>query len=83
MIDRRGDSLLRMPEVRRRTGLSATSVYRKMAEGTFPPQVRLGPKMVAWYQSDIETFISDPMGYRSKSASTEGCTSVGPTTGDC
>ncbi|WP_232093382.1 MULTISPECIES: helix-turn-helix transcriptional regulator [Sphingomonas] len=47
-----------MFEVKQRTGLSATSVYRKIAEGTFPPQVRFGPKMVAWYQSDIETFIS-------------------------
>jgi prophage regulatory protein len=67
-VDRRSDSLLRMPEVRKRTGLSTASVYRKLAEKTFPPQVRLGPKMVAWYQSDIETFIQDPMGYRAGSA---------------
>lgn len=64
VIDRRGDSLLRMPEVRRRTGLSTASVYRKLADKTFPSKVQLGPKMVAWYQSDIETFIADPMGYR-------------------
>lgn len=68
MIDRRGDSLLRMPEVQRRTGLSTTSIYRKLSDHTFPPQVRLGPKMVAWYQSDIERFIADPMGYRADAA---------------
>lgn len=64
MTDRSGDSLLRKPEVQRRTGLSTTSIYRKMSQNTFPPQVRLGPKMVAWYQSDIDRFIADPMGYR-------------------
>lgn len=63
-VDRRGDSLLRMPEVRKRTGLSRTTVYRRETDKTFPPKVVLGPKMVAWYESDIERFIADPMGYR-------------------
>lgn len=62
--DRRGDCLLRMAEVRRRTGLSTATVYRREAARTFPPKVRLGPKSVAWYQSDIDAFVSDPSGYR-------------------
>lgn len=62
--DRRNDCLLRMPEVRRRTGLSVATVYRREAARTFPTRVRLGPKSVAWYQSDIDAFVANPADYR-------------------
>jgi prophage regulatory protein len=62
--DRRQDSLLRLKDVRRRTGLSPATMYRREAAGTFPPRVRLGPKAVAWYESDVGEFVADPMGYR-------------------
>jgi prophage regulatory protein len=62
--DRRGDNLLRIPEVRRRTGLSRATIYRRGEEKTFPPKVRLGPKCVAWYESDVDAFVADPFGYR-------------------
>lgn len=42
------DYLINLREVRRRTTLSATTVYRRMAEGTFPGSVRLGAARVAW-----------------------------------
>ncbi|MDF2382435.1 AlpA family phage regulatory protein [Nostoc ellipsosporum NOK] len=64
-IDRRTDSLLRIKEVRRRTGFSTATIYRREAEGKFPRRQRLGPKSVAWYESDIGAFVADPMGYRS------------------
>lgn len=63
-VDRRGDCLLRIPEVRRRTGLSRATVYRRVDLKTFPPKVQLGPGAVAWYQSDIDAFVADPSGYR-------------------
>lgn len=62
--DRRGDSLLRMAEVKARTGLSRATIYRHEADGTFPRKVQLGPKMVAWYGSDIDAFIAAPMAFR-------------------
>lgn len=64
--DRRGDNLLRIPEVRRRTGLSRATIYRRGEEKTFPPKVRLGPQCVAWYESDVDAFVADPTGYRSE-----------------
>lgn len=63
VMDRRHDRLLRMRDVRRRTGLSVATVYRREAAGTFPKKVRLGPKSVAWYESDIDAFVADPSGY--------------------
>lgn len=62
--DRRQDSLLRIKDVKRRTGLSSATVYRREASGTFPPRVKLGPKAVAWYESDVGDFVADPCGYR-------------------
>lgn len=64
MIDRRHDSLLRIASVRARTGLSTATIYRRVADGTFPPRIQIGPKCVAWYESDIDAFVGDPMGYR-------------------
>ena len=39
--------LIRMPEVSSMTGLSKTSIYRRIAGGDFPQQIPLGsrPKM--------------------------------------
>jgi prophage regulatory protein len=63
MNDRRRDSLLRIKAVRERTGLSDATIYRRVAAGTFPPSQRLGPKMVAWYESDVDEWVADPLGY--------------------
>jgi prophage regulatory protein len=43
------DRLLRLPEVKRLTGFSATStIYRLMAAGEFPAPVKIGSRAVAW-----------------------------------
>ena len=64
MTDRRHDSLLRLPAVRDRTGLSTSTINRREAAGTFPRRVRIGENSVAWYLSDVESFVVDPFGYR-------------------
>ena len=64
MTDRRHDSLLRLPAVRERTGLSTSTINRREAAGTFPRRVRIGENSVAWYLSDVESFVVDPFGYR-------------------
>lgn len=63
MVDRRQDSLLRLPAVRQRTGLSPSTINRREAAGTFPRRVRIGENSVAWYLSDIEDFVANPAGY--------------------
>jgi prophage regulatory protein len=35
------------------TGISCTEIYRRIASGTFPAQVTLGPKSVVWIESEI------------------------------
>lgn len=51
------DRLMRLSEVLHTTGLGRNTVYRRMREGTFPKQVKLGPKSVAWRQSEIAHWI--------------------------
>ena len=64
-LDRRHDSLLRIEEVRGRTGLSTATIYRREAAGTFPRKVRMGPKTVGWYRTDVDAWVANPMAYRS------------------
>ena len=49
--------LLRLKEVKRLTGLSTATVYRRMKEGTFPRSHSLGGSMVAWSEAEIEDWI--------------------------
>jgi prophage regulatory protein len=45
---------LRMPSVMRLTGLGRSTIYRMMAEHTFPCPVRLGARAVAWRRADLD-----------------------------
>jgi prophage regulatory protein len=51
------ERLLRMPEVRARTGMGATTIYRRMNEGTFPRPVDIGGRRVAWRESEVDEWI--------------------------
>ena len=62
--DRSRDNLLRIAEVRLRTTLSSATIYRKIAKGTFPASHRISEGLVAWYESDIDAWVADPMGWQ-------------------
>ena len=49
--------LIRLPAVEVKTGLKHSAIYLKMAEGTFPRPVPLGPKAVAWVEAEIDAWI--------------------------
>ena len=51
--------LLRLPQVKAPTGLSKSSIYTRIAEGTFPKQIPLGPRLVVWVESDIQNWIAE------------------------
>ena len=46
--------LLRLRKVLELTGLGRSTVYRMMAERTFPSPVRLGRRAVAWNHAAVE-----------------------------
>ena len=49
--------LLRLPQGKQTTGLSKSTIYARIAEGTFPKQIPLGPRLVVWVESDIQKWI--------------------------
>ncbi len=50
-------TILRLPAVKSRTGLSRSSIYLRMSEDTFPRSIRLGVRAVGWKESDINEWI--------------------------
>ena len=53
------NKFLRLPQVKQTTGLSKSTIYARIAEGTFPKQIPLGPRLVVWVESDIQKWISN------------------------
>ena len=51
-------SILRLPAVKARTGLSRSTIYLRISEGTFPKQVSLGARAVGFVESEIEEWLS-------------------------
>lgn len=45
---RQPDHIIRMDTVRDRTGLSRSTIYRKIAEGTFPAQIKISINGAGW-----------------------------------
>lgn len=66
------ERIIRLQTVLDRTGLSRTTIYRKITEGTFPPQVKIGIHGVGWHESAINQWIADPPGYRADNDNRNG-----------
>ena len=71
------DRLLRLAEVKTATGLSHSTIYRRMDEGAFPRPVSLGPQTVRWRERDIAAWqASLPTSYGRMSAGKANCESL-------
>jgi prophage regulatory protein len=44
---------IKLPKVKDYTSLSTSEIYRRIAAGTFPAQITLGPKSVAWIEAEV------------------------------
>ncbi len=49
--------MLRPPEVVARTGLSRTTIWRRVRAGTFPPPTELGVNSIGWPEPLIESWL--------------------------
>ncbi|TPN83203.1 AlpA family phage regulatory protein [Mesorhizobium sp. CU2] len=54
------DRIIRLRTVLARTGLSRSTMYRKIAEGTFPGQIKISVNGAGWKESDINRWVTDP-----------------------
>ncbi|BBE32495.1 helix-turn-helix transcriptional regulator [Sphingosinicella microcystinivorans] len=55
------DHILRLHTVLDRTGLSRSTLYRKMQSGTFPRQVRISTRCTGWRESAVSAWMKNPM----------------------
>ncbi len=58
------EKILRIRTVLTRTGLSRSTIYRKMKDGTFPSQVRISEHCRGWRESAINSWMDHPESYR-------------------
>lgn len=42
---------------------SATTLWRKVAAGTFPRPVKLSPRVTAWRVEDVRAYLANPAGF--------------------
>ncbi|WP_042799023.1 AlpA family transcriptional regulator [Thioalkalivibrio sp. AKL19] len=57
------DRLIRFPDVRKMSGFSRSTIYRREKEGRFPKRVQLGGGAVAWRESEVTQWMADPERY--------------------
>jgi prophage regulatory protein len=50
-------TILRLPNVKASTGLSRSTIYLRIAQGTFPPPVKLGGRAVGWVQNEVQQWL--------------------------
>ena len=51
--------MLRVPEAMARTGLSRTTLWRRVRAGTFPPPTELGKNSIGWPESEIDAWLAN------------------------
>jgi prophage regulatory protein len=56
--------LERLPQVRARTGLSRSEIYRRISGGDFPAPVKLSERASAWNAAEVDRWISDRIAAR-------------------
>lgn len=49
--------IMRLKEVIDTTGLGRSTVYKYVAEGTFPKPISLGDRCVGWLHSEVQNWI--------------------------
>lgn len=52
--------ILRLKSVLERTGLSRSTLYRKIHDRTFPRALRISARCTGWRESDVEAWLRNP-----------------------
>ena len=50
-------NILRLPAIKTRTGLSRSTIYLRISEGSFPRSISLGGRAVGWIESEIDEWL--------------------------
>ena len=53
------NKIIRLPEVKSRTGLSRSSIYLRISKGDFPASISLGDRAVGWLEADVDQWLDE------------------------
>lgn len=56
--EQRRQRILRLPEVKARTGLSRTAIYLEELAGRFPARVKLTERAVGWDEAAVDAWVA-------------------------
>ncbi|KJF78431.1 helix-turn-helix transcriptional regulator [Morganella morganii] len=59
VITTQKESLIRLPEVIRRTGYSKPWLYKLIDAGKFPKQVKIGSRSIAFVESEVDAWVAN------------------------
>ena len=51
--------ILRLPTVKAITGLSRSTIYLRMSEGSFPEKISLGSRAVGWLETEVQDLLDE------------------------
>jgi prophage regulatory protein len=60
--------VLRLAEVIRATGLRRSSIYERVAAGTFPRPIRLSERAVGWLAPEVSAWVHERIAARDGAA---------------
>jgi prophage regulatory protein len=56
--------VIKLRSVMKQTSLSRTSIYRRIKEGQFPKQIKLGIRAVGWDEGEVDAWVKNQMAQR-------------------
>ena len=62
-------TVLRLPAVKARTGLSRSTIYLRVSQGVFPAPVSLGGRAVGWIEAEVNDWLTARIEKRGEQAS--------------
>jgi prophage regulatory protein len=57
------ERILRLKSVLERTGLTRSTLYRKIKLGTFPKQLRISTRCIGWREAEVDSWVRNPALY--------------------
>ena len=51
--------IIKRPAVEAVTGLSRSSIYAKMEDGSFPKSIKLGERCVGWLEHEVQAWVEN------------------------
>ena len=66
MSDEFDDCIIRIKTVLKTTGLSRSTLYRKIERGHFPRQLKISERCAGWRESAVREWLKNPIFYDEK-----------------